>query len=66
MGTISVIDSTGNAVALEEPLPPGSANSANSVPVVIASDQSPIPVTLPARHYVLVPAGANAASSANS
>ena len=58
MGTINVLDSDGNVVALQEPLPPGSALSVNSTPVVIASDQGPVPVTLPVNHYVLVPAGA--------
>ena len=57
MATINVLDSDGNVVAVQEPLPPGSALSAASVPVVIASDQSPIPVTQAVLHYVLVAAG---------
>lgn len=44
MATINVKDAAGSTVALEKPLIPGQAAMAASRPVVIASDQSAIPV----------------------
>jgi hypothetical protein len=44
MATITVLDSTGTTVALEKPLPAGQTTMANSRPVTIASDQSPISI----------------------
>ena len=45
MTTINVLDAAGSPVALEKPLVPGQASSAASRPVVIASDQSAVPVS---------------------
>lgn len=45
MATINVKDAAGSTVALEKPLIPGQAAMAASRPVVIASDQSAIPVS---------------------
>lgn len=44
MATINVKDAAGSTVALEKPLTPGQAAMAASRPVVLASDQSSIPV----------------------
>jgi len=44
MATINVKDAAGSTVALEKPLTPGQALMAASRPVVLASDQSSIPV----------------------
>jgi hypothetical protein len=44
MTTMNVLDSTGATVAVEKPLTPGQALMAASRPVVLASDQSSIPV----------------------
>lgn len=44
MATIDVKDAAGSTVALEKPLTPGSALSAASRPVVIASDQAAVAV----------------------
>lgn len=46
MATINVKDAAGSTVALEKPLTPGQAAMAVSRPVVIASDQSTVPVSL--------------------
>jgi hypothetical protein len=45
MSTITVLDSTGTTQTVQAPLVPGQALMAASRPVVIASDQSAIPVT---------------------
>lgn len=42
MATINVLDATSATVAIEKPLAPGQATMANSKPIVIASDQSPV------------------------
>lgn len=44
MATMNVLDSAGATVAVEKPLAPGQAAMAASRPVVLASDQSSIPV----------------------
>lgn len=44
MTTMNVLDSAGSTVAVEKPLAPGQAAMAASRPVVLASDQSSIPV----------------------
>jgi hypothetical protein len=44
MATINVLDSVGSTVALEKPLAAGQAAMAASRPVVIANDQSALPV----------------------
>jgi hypothetical protein len=44
MTTMNVLDSAGATVAVEKPLAPGQAAMAASRPVVLASDQSSIPV----------------------
>jgi hypothetical protein len=44
MATMNVLDSTGATVAIEKPITPGQAAMAASRPVVIASNQSSIPV----------------------
>lgn len=46
MATINVKDAAGSTVALEKPLVAGQAAMAASRPVVIASDQSAIPITV--------------------
>jgi hypothetical protein len=46
MATINVKDAVGATVALEKPLVPGQAAMAASRPVVVASDQSAVPVSL--------------------
>lgn len=46
MATINVKDAAGATVALEKPLIPGQAAMTASRPVVIASDQSTVPVSL--------------------
>lgn len=45
MATINVKDASGSTVALEKPLTPGSATSANARPVVVASDQATFPTS---------------------
>lgn len=45
MATITVLDGDGLPVEIQEPLAPGQATMANSVPVTIASDQSAVPVS---------------------
>ena len=45
MATMNVKDAAGSTVAVEKPLAPGQALSAASRPVVIASDQSAVPVS---------------------
>lgn len=44
MSTINVLDAAGATVAINTPNPDGQATMANSRPVVIASDQSTVPV----------------------
>lgn len=47
MSTIDVLDATGNTVSINTPNADGQATMANSRPVVIASDQSAVPVSGP-------------------
>lgn len=64
MATINVKDASGATVALEKPLAPNQAVMASSRPVVIASDQSAVPVSQSGIWNITVnaalPAGANA------
>lgn len=46
MATMNVKDAAGSTVAVEKPLTPGQATMVASRPVVIASDQSTVPVSL--------------------
>lgn len=45
MATIDVLDANGDPVTIQQPLAPGQAAMAASVPVVIASNQSAIPIS---------------------
>lgn len=63
MATINVKDAAGATVALEKPLIAGQAAMAASRPVVIASDQSSIPVTVSAAQLSPLGQAAMAAST---
>lgn len=43
MATMNVLDSVGSTVAIEKPLAPGQATMANSRPVVLSSNHTPVP-----------------------
>lgn len=56
MATIDVKNAAGGTEAIEKPLPPGSALSAASRPVVIASDQAAVSIKLTQAEYETVAA----------